>query len=500
MRKLYSRALFLSSAYLIGNIGQKALSFILIPLYTYLLSPKDFGILALMTITIALITNTVASPLGAAFGRFYYRPDYIEKKDIFLFNIFVLLVIQSVVLAALYWCFSKSLCSLLFSDNQSLFLVQLCTIAIFLTPISSFLQSFIKIIEMAKYFVFMSLSNAVFSCGLIIYLLVIEKLGLLALIYGLIFDLCYRTILCLPILLKHSKFRFSLSVLKGPLIYGYPAIVSGYSLYLIQSGDRYVLKIFDSISTIGLYSFGYTIATLIYLLLVDPVTQGLLPIILKKESNKAEQKQFLITTANYYYLIGIFMALGMSLFAKEAIMILARQKEFWSCWVIVPIITFSYVLHGLGSFVGWGIVMKNKPVLISRNLLISAAVNLGLNFVFIPYWGIIGAAFATLISYIVWNGLKTYYSAKLYDLHFDLVRLMYITAIGVSLYLFSLIIANTGVLSFNIFIKFLILLAYPIIFLVTGFFTQKEKEYVQKLWASIRANGLLETYAKIKAF
>jgi O-antigen/teichoic acid export membrane protein len=179
-------------------------------------------------------------------------------------------------------------------------------------------------------------------------------------------------------------------------------------------------------------------------------------------------------------------------------MVIARKPEFWSAWVIVPIISFSYVQHGLGSFLGWGLVMKGKSYQISTNLLISAAINIGLNFVFIPHWGIIGAAFATLISYILWNGLKIYYSAKFYGLHFDLRRLGNITAVGFGLYFLSLFIANTASIPLNLGIKFLTLMSYPIIFFVTGFFNDKEIHYMQALWTSLRMNGIRATYAQIK--
>ena len=167
-------------------------------------------------------------------------------------------------------------------------------------------------------------------------------------------------------------------------------------------------------------------------------------------------------------------------------MLLARNKEFWPCWVIIPVLCFSQALHCLGLFLDWGMGMRNKAYHVSGILLVSAAVNIGLNIVFIPYWGIMGAAFASLISYIVWNCLKIYYSAKFYDLHFDLTRLLHITTVGVSLYLFSLFISNTVSLPLNILIKFIILFAFPIFFFFTKFFTPKEKEYIQRFWVSLR--------------
>jgi hypothetical protein len=88
---------------------------------------------------------------------------------------------------------------------------------------------------------------------------------------------------------------------------------------------------------------------------------------------------------------------------------------------------------------------------------------------------------ATLMAYIFWSILKLYYSAKFYNLHFDLGRLGYITIIGILLYLISLLVANTDSLILNLIIKLSILLSYPILFFLTDFFAPEEKAYMKEI-------------------
>ncbi|NOS35005.1 MAG: hypothetical protein GQ522_00035, partial [Deltaproteobacteria bacterium] len=101
--------------------------------------------------------------------------------------------------------------------------------------------------------------------------------------------------------------------------------------------------------------------------------------------------------------------------------------------------------------------------------------------------------------YMVWNGLKLYYSARYYDLHFDLTRLGHITLVGVTLYVLSLFIATTDILLVNMAIKLLIILSYPLLILGTGFLTGTEKVYLKKLYASLREVGVRETVSRIRA-
>jgi O-antigen/teichoic acid export membrane protein len=481
MKKLYLKVLSQSSIYSLGSISQTVLTIILLPLYTRYLSPADFGILALMDLTILLITRLIVPPLDNALGRYYYKPEYSDKKELLLFNLMLVLVAKTALFALLYWFFSGSLVNLLFEgDAQLLYVVQIYVAILVSECISAFLLTYIRLLEVAKYFVFLSLSKLVLSTGLMVYLLTALDLGVLAVIYGQIFGACFLTVLTLPFMLREAKFQISLGVVKEPLKFGYPLVISGYSNLLLNSGDRYMLNMFSSVSSVGLYAFGYRIAALLNTILIVPLNQAIFPTIYQKEENPAEQRAFIATAATYYYFVGIFMALGLSLLAREAIMLLAAP-EFWPAWTVVPIIAFSYVQLGLGRFFKWGALLRNKSYHVSAMVLASALLNIGLNFFMIPLWGILGAALATLIAYIFWNGLTLYYSAKFYSLYFNLGRIGHITVVGVALYLVSLFVANTDSFILNILIKLLLLSIYPLLFFITGFFDSKETAYIQEL-------------------
>jgi O-antigen/teichoic acid export membrane protein len=347
-------------------------------------------------------------------------------------------------------------------------------------------------LERAKYFVFTSISSLLLSAGLTLYLLTVLKKGVLALIVGNLIGLIVTVIMVLPVFIKKSTFKLSHSTLIPPLKYAYPLLLSEYSNLLIQSGDRYVLRIFNSVSTVGLYSFGYQIAGILQTALVTPLKQALQPVVLKQEEDPEAIRHFLRTGATYFYLIGCAACLLISLFSREILMLFARKEAFWAAWVIVPIITYSYVQHGLGNFVGWGMGLMKKSFHVSGIVLIAASVNIGLNFLFVPQWGMLGAAFATMLSYIVWNFLKAYYSAKFYNLHFEVGRFLHITGIGFGLYGLSLLVANSSAVEINMALKFLFFLGYPLMLWSTGFFSEGEKEYLLK-----PVNGFKRIYRSI---
>ena len=495
--KFYRSAFKLSSTYAVGNIAQNALTILLVPLYTTYLSTEDFGVLALLTLTVALATRLVWPPLSTAMARYYYKPEYRDKQQELVFNLLVLLVVKSLVLAVIYWACAPIVSELLFPGRDLTALAQLYGVVLLLEPTQKFSLVLLRYRKMARHYVLLSLASLVVSCGLIIYLMAFAGLGLYAVAYGRICSLALTVALCLPVLIKYSCPKLRPSVLKAPLAYSYPQLVAGYANLAIQSGDRYVLQAFGSLAAVGIYSFGYKISSLILLLLVQPLANSLTPLFAQKESDPAEQKRLVRNCTTYLYVVGVLMALALSCFAREVAMLFGRQKEFWGSWVIVPIISFSYVQHGLGRFVGWGMVMKNKPYHISACILIAAVLNIALNFALIPLWGLLGAAFATLIAYLVWNALKMYFSAKFYDLHFDLRRLVHVTVVAGVLYAVTFIPGMGGGVWLHVSMKVLVLLAFPVVLLASGFFIDAERRIMRDMWRIIRTDGMVSAIRKL---
>ncbi|MFX0211509.1 MAG: oligosaccharide flippase family protein [Candidatus Hodarchaeota archaeon] len=489
----YEQFLKLGIIYSFGQLVEKGLTFFLIPIYTAFLSPKDYGIIGLMSVTVGLITSIFFPPIINGFNRHYYSPDFKRFQEELVFNSYLFVIIQSALLALVFHYLSRLLAEAILGNKYLRDVINLYAVILFFSPLAVFSLNLIRMQERARTYIVISASNLLFSGGLTIYLLIFQKLRFYSLIYGNLFGVIYMSLILIPIVVKSCKFTLSLSILIRPLKYGYPMILAGVSIFLINAGDRYVLRLFSALSRVGVYSFSYSFAGVINLVLAQPLKYAINPIVYKQEENEEYLKKFLRNSANYFYFISCFACLALSLHGEEVFHLMVRNKDFLIGWSIVPILAFSYAQHALGTILGKGPAMAKKGFHISGIVGIACIVNLGLNFLLIPYYGIMGAAFATLVSYVVWNTLNIYYSAKFYDLHFELERLGHITIIGVSLYLLSLLVASGPSIYLNISVKALIVIAYPIILLMTGFFSRREKQYMKNFFFEARANGILAT-------
>jgi len=492
LKEKFKELIYLGGIYSFGSILENALGFVLIPIYTTFLTTKDYGIVALMSITVKLVALFIHVPVGNGFVRHYYAPGYENKRKEILFNSIFYVLIQSLFLAFIFYFGSQYFAEIILVDKTLNHIVKIYAIILLISPIKVLLQLLVRMKKKAKLFISLNLSRFILSAGVIIYLLVVKKMGIMALVYGELFSACYDIIVLIPFLLKNIEFRVNLSILKPLLSYGYPLILASLSIYLLQIGDRYVLRLYGSLGRVGLYSFGYNFGLLITLFLVTPMKLVVDPLIFELEHNKSKLKEFVSRICDYFYIVALFLCLMLSIFAQDMIQLLARKEEFWGSWIIVPVISFSYVQHGLRALFGIGMAMAKKTFPIGGTYAVAAAINLGLNFLFIPRFGVMGAAFATLISYIALDIMSAYFSYRFYGLTFNIAKLVKITLIGLALYFLSFFVHFQSIYVSLPFKMFLLML-FPILLYISGIFTKTEKKYLSNMIKEMRTYGPIRT-------
>ena len=217
---------FSHGAYALPVFGGR--NVLLIPLYTIYLGPKDFGVLALLTISGTLILRTVETPVGNAIQRFYFRPDYRRPSRRATYSI---------------WCFSRRPMCWLFSYSTGWPAVP--------SPVSAFgkhpwsplcaLHGFVVALSITTSLtgVFVLLVGAVTGLqrDASVYSVVVTGIVSVWLFSTLVASVCRRrdrpgrrpvvqTLVCLPLLVRHCTAHGSIrTVLREPLRFGYATLL-----------------------------------------------------------------------------------------------------------------------------------------------------------------------------------------------------------------------------------------------------------------------------------
>ncbi len=155
------RTLLLTVRYAAAGIGRQALNVLLIPLYTLYLDPQDFGVLALLTISGTLVLRTVETPVGNALQRFYFRPDYSDRRDVLLFNLMLFAGANVLAILFLYRFVGNVLAALLFHDPALAATVRLHGFVVAFSITTSLTGIFVMLLERSRIYMIASILNVV---------------------------------------------------------------------------------------------------------------------------------------------------------------------------------------------------------------------------------------------------------------------------------------------------------------------------------------------------
>ena len=478
--KSETRQLFSTSTiYSVGNILVKLVAFILIPLYARKLVPEEYGIIAILELTELIGKTIFVFGLGNSVLRFFVSYKTENKENEFIFSILSFLLISNMFLLGLIYRFPQVFVQNLLSySSENVLYFRYILVVIF---VGVFQRIFITLLQSQgkalQYILFM-LINFLLLIGLNIYKVGILDQG----VQGIVESKLYVAILNFVVINIYFLFKFrpkiSISVLIESLRFSLPLIFVGISLTIMTLADRYLLKILRDMTEVGVYTMAYKFGMVMNMVLIVPFRQAFFPLMFKL-FDKQDVKKIYIKFFSYFLVTGAFIFLIISVFAKE-ILIIATSKNYIGGYVIIPFITFSYLLLGLRDIFVNVLASRKETKVIAYITILGAIINIILNLLFIPFWGFLGAAVATLISYMVIFGVTYYYQQKSYYINWDWkrARILFVTSLG--LYLLSLITFFTNSY-YNLIWKFVLIMSFPMILYFVGFFKEQELDGIRKI-------------------
>jgi len=200
---------------------------------------------------------------------------------------------------------------------------------------------------------------------------------------------------------------FSMPLLKEMLRYGVPMML-GWELsgIILSLGDRYVIQTLLGPGPLGSYAAAYNLCQYVEVVLLTPWSLAIMPIYVRlwEEGGEGPTRTFLERSLHYYILLGIPVVAGMAAVGPELLTVLASDK-YRSGASIIPAVVAGLVFGGAVPIVGAGVFIQKRTWLVARSVFLCALLNLGLNVVWVPAFGIRGAAIATLVAYAALLGL-----------------------------------------------------------------------------------------------
>lgn len=391
----YKRLLSNTAVLGIGVFASKFLVFLMMPFYTRVLSPGEYGSADLISQTANLLIPLACVGITDGIFRFAMDKDG-DKRQVLSSGLFVLL------LSSILFCLLSPLIGLADYFRSYVLLIVAYVLS---ANLHSVCAQYMRACGRTKLFAFQGILNTALVIGLNIFFLVALRMGIVGYVLSVVVsDFVISLLLIFSFgLYKQIGARFvDKELIKKLLKYSIPMIPATVFWWITSVSDRYMVTYFCGDAVNGLYTAAYKIPTLLTLL--STVFMEAWQYSAVTEDDGAEEGtvrvNFFSKVFNSYQAL-VFTACSAIVALSQVFITVLCAESYFEAWRFIPVLTLSAVFSGLTSFLGSVYLLKKKSILTLLTSMAGAATNLVLNLFLIPSMGAQGAGVATLASYFI---------------------------------------------------------------------------------------------------
>jgi O-antigen/teichoic acid export membrane protein len=452
-----------SAVYGLGGIVSRVLAVFLLPLYTRFLDTDDLGAVGLIVALSAVLVTILRLGISSAFFRFYFdSPEPAQRRLVVRTSFWFTMASATLGLAAGV-LLAEPIADLLGLDDANL--VRAGFVGIWAQMNYEQLTSLFRAEERSTAFVLASLANIAVTIGATILLVVVWEQGALGVIVGNFTGTLAVYLALLAVHREQLGLQFSRPLLREMNRFGVPLVPAALALIAVNFSDRFFLVHLASLDEVGLYEIGVRIASAMVLLLT--AFRMAWPAFAYSIEDDAEAKRTYAFVLTYLVVVASWLALALGLLAPWLVRLLT-QPEFYEGESVVAPLAFGGVAYAAYIVMAIGVGRAKRTQFNWVITGFAAVVNVALNLILIPPYGIMGAAVATVASYVVMFLGMTWYAQRVFPTPYQWRRVL--TAVAAAL---ALLLAGRAL--GGLAVALALSLAYPLALLLLGFFLPEER-------------------------
>ncbi len=430
---VFSRLAKDSAIYGGADFVTKILSFLAFPFIAAALSPKAFGVLELILTVTAILGLIMNCGLNNSVQRFYWdkettpsmRPAIVSSGFIAQVGFGIIIVLFAAIAIPF-------VIPLMQVAEWPLSWIGLLA-ALLVMALSQWAQYVLDVIRLYfapwRFFT-LALISRVLSMAFGIVAVVFLGLG----IDGLLTAQALVLIMVLPLALWFIRKDFQLkrieySQIKELAHFGYPFIFAGIAHWLFGAIDRWMLASMKSVEEVGIYSVAFRFASVV-VFVSAAFSQAWSPVAMKIRTDYPDRCHIIYGQVLLLLFFTMFaVGGGIALFSGEVIS-LFMPSDYHASALPLAILCFGIIFQSTQQVTAIGISLKKKTYLFARLAWLAAVVNFVANWLLIPSFGAVGAAWATLIAHVFLTGGYFYHTQRLHPIVIDWVRLFALCFLG----------------------------------------------------------------------
>jgi O-antigen/teichoic acid export membrane protein len=418
LKKLGSDSLI----YGLSGIVTRMIGIFLIPIYTRIFVPQDYGIINLINTTFYLLGLLVVCALDNSASRWYYdskeESDHKKTFGTWIWFQFIL----SATVASIVIILSPYLVQTFFKENGKPIYFILPAITIITNMLPAVINNWYRVHQRPLATVVFSVSQTLVTIGLSVLFVIVLRWHITGVFAALAISSALFSLVALQQMHGWLNVKyFSIERLKPMLKYALPFIPAAIAYWLLNSTDSYFLAFFKNNAEAGLFGIGASVASGI-VLFTGAFQQAWGPFAFSIMNDDNAKQVYAHVFLLYGYIMS-FLAASLMLFAPEVLMLLTAPAYHDAAWVAgilgynMVIIGFTYI-----AVIGTSITKSTSPYGIG--MLIATILTIILDIILIPKFGKEGSAIATMAAQLIVPAYLFYKGQKVYPIPYKYAEVL----------------------------------------------------------------------------
>ena len=400
--------------FFISSFSSKFLVFLLMPIYTAVLTPAENSDVSLMMQTANLLIPLVSLGISNSIIRFGLDDKY-SKRTVFTTGVFTLGAGYLLLIAAFPLLnrveFIHKYIWMLY-----LYLLMSCS--------RTLVQQFVRAKTYTKLYAFDGILATVNTLVLVCVFLLKFKWGAMGYIAAII-GADFLSVVFLSVISSAWRYfdisKLDKEVAKEMLSYCLPLIPASIAWWITNVSDRYLVAYFCGDTINGIYDISYKLPSIINVFATIFLEAWQISAV--KESGADHTSRFFGNVFKAYQSVVFIGGAGIILLCKPLIRLLADEAYF-EAWTFVPVLIMATIFACFSTFMTSIYMVEKRGGLNLATMSAGAVANIVFNILLIPKMGAQGAAVATFISYVIVFGLRAVNTRKFININISPVQLI----------------------------------------------------------------------------
>ena len=418
----YSLLLKDSALYGAGRATQKLLTALMLPLFTAFLSKSDYGVIGMVVTVTTFLDVFVTLGFDVAFTRFYFDDKDPRNRGKVITHVFFVDFFYPAILLGVLIGFMPQISELVMGAPGYTIYFDIGVATLFFTNLSDLPFTLLRLEHRAWTFTGFLFARVLIQVPMAVVFLAVFHLGPKGYLGANLLTAIVLNVAALPIYVPKLIWLWDWELMKEMLALAIPAMFTAISFFFLKLSDRFFLLHYQGKAAVGLYTVANAMAQPLYV--VGMAFRMAWPQWHYAKLNEPTlHKRMVSRSSTYFMALNALLLVLVGMYLPTVIHVLLN-KSFWSIGPTTFVLTLSVALYNL-YFIFWiGCNVAKKNRLIPVITLIASGVNVSLNFVLVPAYGMWAAAWTTVIGFGILAVLVYFISDKWYPIPYEWRRLI----------------------------------------------------------------------------